>query len=179
MAPDMNTANPNLHIPPYTPDDSGVLAELTDKFGAGALCVQPSLTGMPVVWVARERLLEVLGFLRALPRPYVMLYDLHGVDERLRTQRQGLPAADFSVFYHLMSLERNSDIMIKVALQEGDLNLPSAISVWPNADWYEREVWDMYGIHFEGAPAAGAPADAAHLGRSPAAQGLSGARHRI
>src|SRR5690606_27146451 len=81
-----------------------------------------------------------------------MLYDLHGMDERLRTHRQGLPAADFSVFYHLMSLERNSDVMIKVALKESDLNVPTIASIWPNADWYEREVWDMYGIHFAGHP---------------------------
>ena len=69
-----------------------------------------------------------------------MLYDLHGVDERLRTHRRGLPSADFSVFYHLMSLERNSDVMIKVALSERDLNLPTATRIWPNANWYEREV---------------------------------------
>ena len=148
----MKTADQTLYIPPHQPDDPRVIAELTTQFGAENLCAQPSLTGMPVVWVAREKLLEVLHFLRQLPQPYVMLYDLHGVDERLRTQRQGLPAADFSVFYHLMSLERNSDIMIKVALKEGDLNLPTVAPVWANADWYEREVWDMYGIHFEGHP---------------------------
>lgn len=45
-----------------------------------------------------------------------MLFDLHGMDERLRTHREGLPAADFSVFYHLISIERNRDIMLKVAL---------------------------------------------------------------
>lgn len=79
---------------------------------------------MPVLWVARAKLVEVLTFLRNLPKPYVMLYDLHGVDERLRTKRQGLPSgADFTVFYHLMSIERNSDVMIKVALSESDLSL--------------------------------------------------------
>ena len=107
---------------------------------------------MPVLWVPRERLIEVLTFLRQVPKPYVMLYDLHGVDERLRTHRRGLPSADFSVFYHLMSLERNSDVMIKVALSERDLNLPTATRIWPNANWYEREVWDMYGITFTGHP---------------------------
>ncbi|PPS59342.1 hypothetical protein CRX72_22800 [Pantoea sp. BRM17] len=65
----------------------------------------------------------IVTFLRKLPKPYVMLYDLHGFDERLRTHRAGLPAADFSVFYHLLSIERNRDIMLKVALSENDLNV--------------------------------------------------------
>ena len=146
------TADQALYIPSYQADDQRVVAELTSHFGAAAFTIQPTRTGMPVVWVGREQLIAVLQFLRQLPQPYVMLYDLHGMDERLRTHRQGLPAADFSVFYHLMSLERNSDVMIKVALKEGDLNLPTASTVWPNADWYEREVWDMYGINFEGHP---------------------------
>ena len=147
------TADQALHIPPYKADDQRVVAELNAQFGAESFTIQPTLTSMPVVWVGREQLLDVLRFLRQLPQPYVMLYDLHGVDERLRTHRQGLPSgADFTVFYHLMSLERNSDVMIKVALKENDLNVPTVASVWPNADWYEREVWDMYGINFEGHP---------------------------
>src|SRR5690606_14706357 len=146
------TADSALYIPTYKADDQEVAAELNARFGAEAFSLQPSLTGMPVLWVARERIIEVLQYLRNLPRPYVMLYDLHGIDERLRTQRRGLPDADFTVFYHLMSLERNSDVMLKVALREGDLNLPSVIGIWPNANWYEREVWDMYGITFQGHP---------------------------
>nr|HAF93298.1 NADH-quinone oxidoreductase subunit C/D [Pseudomonas sp.] len=146
------TADRALYIPPYKADDQDIVVELNARFGAETFTLQPSLTGMPVLWVPRERLLEVLGFLRQVAKPYVMLYDLHGVDERLRTHRQGLPDADFSVFYHLMSLERNSDVMIKVALKESDLSLPTATSVWPNANWYEREVWDMYGIDFRGHP---------------------------
>lgn len=74
-----------------------------------------------------------------------MLYDLHGVDERLRTHRAGLPAADFSVFYHLLSIERNRDIMLKVALSENDMHLPTitrlsrmptGMSVKPGDVWY-------------------------------------------
>ncbi|MEJ1266728.1 NADH-quinone oxidoreductase subunit C [Pantoea ananatis] len=54
-----------------------------------------------------------------------MLYDLHGMDERLLPTRAGLPAADFSVFYHLLSIERNRDIMLKVALSENDMHVPT------------------------------------------------------
>jgi NADH-quinone oxidoreductase subunit C/D len=56
------------------------------------------------------------------------------------------------VFYHLLSLERNSDIRIKVALNENDLNIPTATNIWPNANWYEREAYDMFGVNFEGHP---------------------------
>ncbi len=146
------TADSALYIPPYKADDQDIVVELNSRFGAEAFTVQATRTGMPVLWVPRERLIEVLTFLRNVPKPYVMLFDLHGVDERLRTHRRGLPAADFSVFYHLMSLERNSDIMLKVALSERDLNLPTATRIWPNANWYERETWEMFGITFTGHP---------------------------
>ncbi|SQK75653.1 NADH-quinone oxidoreductase subunit C/D [Tatumella ptyseos] len=125
--------------------DDPVIGELRNRFGPDAFTVQPTRTGIPVVWVPREQLTDVVTFLRKLPEPYVMLYDLHGVDERLRTHRQGLPAADFSVFYHLLSIGRNRDIMLKVALAENDLNLPTLIPVFPNANWYERETWEMFG----------------------------------
>ncbi len=81
-----------------------------------------------------------------------MLFDLHGMDERLRTHRDGLPAADFSVFYHLISIDRNRDIMLKVALSENDLHLPTFTKLFPNANWYERETWEMFGITFDGHP---------------------------
>ena len=126
-----------------------VLNELRDRFG-DTLQFQPTREDFPTVWVSREQLTDVLMFLRTLPRPYVMLYDLSAVDERLRQHREGLPASDFTVFYHLMSIERNSDIRIKVALKEGDLNCPTATRIWPNANWYEREAFDLFGIVFDG-----------------------------
>ena len=53
-----------LHIPPYRPDDPDVVAELVARFGAELFTIQPTLTGMPVLWVPRERLIEVLTCLR-------------------------------------------------------------------------------------------------------------------
>lgn len=146
------TADTVLSAPLHAAQDEGVVGELKARFSADALTVQTTRTGMPVVWVPREKLKEVLTYLRNLPCPYVMLYDLHGMDERLRTQRRGLPPADFTVFYQLMSIERNSDVMIKVALSMNDLTLPTVTDIWPNANWYEREVWDMFGIRFDGHP---------------------------
>ena len=132
--------------------DDPVLSELRERFGDMALTIQSTRMGMPVVWIRREQLLDVIRFLRQRPQPYAMLYDLHGVDERLRVNRKGLPQADFSVFYHLMSVERNRDVVLKVALQEGDLELSSVTGIFANANWYEREVWDLYGIRFSGHP---------------------------
>jgi NADH-quinone oxidoreductase subunit C/D len=129
-----------------------VVGELYTQFGEEAFVRQSTKDDMPTVWVAREKLIDVLRFLRGLPQPYVMLYDLSAVDERTRTHREDLPPSEFTVFYHLLSIERNSDIRIKVALFTDDLSLPTAISIWPNANWYEREVWDLFGITFQGHP---------------------------
>ena len=148
----MTASLAQLKVPPFKPDDQDVVTDLTYRFGEQCFVSQETRTGMPVLWVARERLIEVLRFLREVQRSYSMLYDLSAVDERLRTHRQGLPESDFTVFYHLLSVERNSDVMIKVALKENDLNIPTASGVWPNANWYEREIWDMFGINFEGHP---------------------------
>jgi len=132
--------------------DYEIVRELYARFGDGAFVFQPTKDDVPTLWVPRAKLIEVLRYLRGVSRPYVMLLDLSGVDERLRTHRRGLPDADFTVFYHLLSIERNSDVRIKVALSADDLKLPTAISIWPNANWYEREVWDLFGVTFEGHP---------------------------
>lgn len=129
-----------------------IVVELYAQFGSAAFTFQHTLDNTPTLWVPRELLVDVLRFLRALPRPYVMLYDLSATDERLRQHKYGLPIADFTVFYHLISIDRNTDVRIKVALSGNDLNLPSVIGIWPNANWYEREVWDLFGIVFQGHP---------------------------
>jgi len=81
-----------------------------------------------------------------------MLYDLSAIDERMRQHRDGQPASDFTIVYHLLSFERNEYIRIKVALAEDRLSLPTVTRIWPAANWYEREVWDMFGIVFDGHP---------------------------
>src|SRR5699024_5549111 len=112
-----------------------VIEELVRQFGQDIFVVQSTRMGMPVLWVVREKLLAVVSFLRKLPKPYVMLYDLHATDERLRVHRQGLPPADYSLFYHFISIERNRDIMLKVALSDKDLHAPSLTSLFANANW--------------------------------------------
>ncbi|WP_027329259.1 NADH-quinone oxidoreductase subunit C/D [Marinimicrobium agarilyticum] len=132
-------------------------ADLLDLIGrelgdAAVVTEQQTLTGMPVLWIARNELLNVLKLLRRVERPFSMLFDLSAVDERLRSHRRGLPASDFTVFYHLVSIERNADVLLKVALDEQDLKLPSCVDIFKNGNWYEREVWDLFGIEFTGHP---------------------------
>lgn len=128
--------------------DIELVEALQRDFGEAVLCCQQTRTGMPVLWVLRAALTDILGYLKQLGAPYDLLYDLSATDERLRGNRQGLPDSDFTVFYQLMSINRNRDIMLKVALAEEDLSVPTATGVFPAANWYEREVWDMFGISF-------------------------------
>jgi NADH-quinone oxidoreductase subunit C/D len=81
-----------------------------------------------------------------------MLYDLTAIDERVRAHRQDQPESDFTICYHLLSFDRNDDIRIKVPLRGESPSLSTITSLWPSADWYEREVWDMFGVKFEGHP---------------------------
>ncbi|KAB7705220.1 NADH-quinone oxidoreductase subunit C/D [Plesiomonas shigelloides] len=138
--------------PAQNHQDNPVIGELISRFGREMFTLQTSKTGMPVIWLPKSALVDVISFLKKIPKPYNMLYDLHAVDERLRTHREQLVAQDFTVFYHLLSVERNSDVLLKVALSEKSLTLPSITSIFSNANWYEREVWDLFGITFTGHP---------------------------
>ncbi|HEY4900177.1 MAG TPA: NADH-quinone oxidoreductase subunit C/D [Terriglobales bacterium] len=128
------------------------IESLQEQYGSD---VAPQLTcdGIPTFWAPRERVREVLGYLKGkIDRPYAMLYDLTAIDDRVRVNRQGLPPAAFTVIYHLFSFERNEYIRMKIALDTGALSLDSITGLWPAANWYEREVWDMFGISFAGHP---------------------------
>jgi NADH-quinone oxidoreductase subunit C/D len=129
------------------------IGELARAIGDVSLRYQPIRDEIPTVWIGREHLRAALRYLKCdANRPYRMLYDLTAIDERVRSQRENLPESDFTVIYHLLSFGRNEDIRVKVALRDGDLRLPSITDLWPAANWYEREVWDMFGIIFDGHP---------------------------
>ena len=137
----MQKAESKIHSP--------VEEDLYRKFGQALFIAQPSADETLTLWVPRDRLIDVLQYLK--PK-FSMLYDLFGIDERTRANRSGQPASDFTIVYQLLSLDRNEDIRIKVALSESSLNIPTIISLWPNANWYEREVWDMFGVIVSGHP---------------------------
>lgn len=132
--------------------EDSIINELYNQFQVNDFFIQSTLTGIPVVWIQRNQLLKIIKFLRKkIIKPYVMLFDLHGIDERCRIS-SNFPKLDFSVFYHIISVERNKDIILKIALSEKDLHLPSIIKFYPNANWYERETWEMFGIVFNNHP---------------------------
>jgi NADH-quinone oxidoreductase subunit C/D len=135
-------------------DNLNVIAELGSKFGAQTILYQQSTKdGTPTIWIERNSLNSVLVYLKnEITLPYKMLYDLTGIDERTRITRNAQPDSDFTIVYHLTSFERNEDIRIKVPLKEKDLHIPSITTIWESANWYEREVYDMFGINFIGHP---------------------------
>lgn len=92
-----------------------------------------------------DNLIALLTFLRDDARcGFVNFTDICGVDWPQRPDR-------FDVVYHLLSPKQNLRIRIKVATGE-DQSVPSACAVYPGADWFEREAYDMYGILFTGHP---------------------------
>jgi NADH-quinone oxidoreductase subunit C/D len=132
---------------------STILDDLRRKFGADAIISQDTRDAIPTAWVGRDRVLAVMRYLKnELDRPYQMLYDLTAIDERVRVHRDGQPPSDFTVVYHLYSFDRNQYLRIKVPLAEDKPSVDSIYDVWPNANWYEREVWDLFGIRFENHP---------------------------
>ncbi len=125
------------------------LAKLRDAFPQVSFLSQATVDEIPTFWIDRSALRDVISHLKS---DYPMLFDLCGVDERMRTHRDGLPDADYTVVYHLMSFSPVEEIRIKVAVSEPDLNVPSIHTIYPNANWYEREAWDMYGVVFTDHP---------------------------
>jgi len=132
---------------------SDIMQELSGQAAIGDFTVQQTQDGIFTLWISRNQLHQTLQYLKyQTTSPYQMLFDLTAIDERQRTHRQHLTKSDFTLVYHLLSFERNEDIRLKVALKETDLSAPTITDLWSSANWYEREVWDMFGIVFTGHP---------------------------
>jgi NADH-quinone oxidoreductase subunit C/D len=129
------------------------IIELQNRFGEISLTPQPTPDGIPTLWVPNAHVRDVLRYFKMeVESPYRTLYDLCAIDERVRDNRQNQPESDFTVVYHLLSYGRNADVRIKVALTGDRPSIQSVVDIWPSANWYEREVWDMFGITVEGHP---------------------------
>ncbi len=98
-----------------------------------------------VVEAREDQVVRVLKFLRDdASCHFEQLIDLCGVDYPERDPR-------FDVVYHLLSMSNNQRLRLKVGVNE-DRPVPSVTEVYPSAGWWERETWDLYGIHFSGNP---------------------------
>lgn len=133
--------------------ESDIFSELKARFDEAIIGRQPTKDRIPTIWVEKKGITDVLRFLKHdVPEPYAMFYDLTAIDERTRTHREDQPPSDFTVVYHLLSFDRNEDVRLKVPLEGEYPSVDTATDLWANVNWYEREVWDMFGITFEGHP---------------------------
>ena len=131
-------------------DGPTILTLLRERFGA-AIVTTHAHRGDHTAVVTREALLDVLHFCRDDDRlACAMLSDLTAVDYLKFPGREDGPR--FEVVYHLYSLTHNHRLRLKVSVDEDDAVVPTVVSLWPIANWLEREVWDMFGIRFEGHP---------------------------
>jgi NADH-quinone oxidoreductase subunit C len=93
----------------------------------------------------RDDIVKLMTFLRDDPTcKFVQLSTVCGVDYPEREER-------FEVVYHLLSLHNNQRMRVKIRTDE-ETTVPSVTGIYPSANWYERETWDMYGIMFDGHP---------------------------
>ena len=131
-------------------EDRGLAQTLRERFGDG---IQPAThtSDMLSLTVKGEQVADVLRFLKteATPR-FRRLEDLTAVDESLR--RNGSAYPDFTLVYHLLSFDGPTRIRLKVPLNGETPTVRSVTDIWPAANWYEREVFDMFGIRFDGHP---------------------------
>jgi len=127
------------------------------KFAATEFRGQTSLV------VPKEKLHDVMKFLRDDANcAYNFLSDVVGIDYLQYPAGRGAPKGRFAVVYNLVSHSHNSRLFVKVYLDpsidtsgiEDDpaLHVPTVTDLWPGAEWTEREVFDMFGIRFDGHP---------------------------
>ncbi len=128
--------------------DDETLSELAGAISSGVsehLLDQKFEYGELTITVKRESIVDVLRFLRDDSQTqFWNIIDICGVDYPQREER-------FDVVYHLLSPRVNARIRVKVSTDE-EKPVPSVTGLYPGANWFEREAWDMYGILFSGHP---------------------------
>jgi len=98
-----------------------------------------------IICIEKEALLEIAEFLKNKPYDFAMLLDLTCVDYLGEDNR-------FEMVYHFFSLSHNKRLRFKARLSEKDLRIDTLSSLWRNANWLEREVYDMFGVEFVSHP---------------------------
>jgi NADH-quinone oxidoreductase subunit C len=121
-----------------------LIEAIRERFAGDIVACDEPLGDLTLL-IRREGLLTVMVGLKAAPFSYEMLLDLTCVDFWDREGR-------FEMVYHLYSLSRNRRLRLKVSLAEEFPSIASLTGLWKNADWLEREVFDMFGVRFDGHP---------------------------
>jgi len=126
------------------PWSSPLVDELHKRF-PGAVIESIIFRNMPSLTVVKESLLALCRFLHSEEGgAYTLLTDETAVDYPKREKR-------FEIIYHLYSFKQNHRLRLKVKVGDGE-TVPSVVGIWPTANWLEREVYDMFGIEYEGHP---------------------------
>ncbi|MAT39923.1 MAG: NADH-quinone oxidoreductase subunit C [Ectothiorhodospiraceae bacterium] len=124
---------------------SPIIDELKAKFGENIQDVS-TFRDDTIVKVSREAIVEIVTYLRDNTTvPFPLCEDVFGIDTFERKNR-------FQVNYHFWSVEKKVRIHLKVEVDERDPHLPSIVGVFPGANWYEREAYDMIGVFFDNHP---------------------------
>jgi NADH-quinone oxidoreductase subunit C len=128
------------HSAPLIAPREGIVDEVKAAIGAAFLDAK-DLVGEVSITVARESIVEVCRTLRDRLE-YQQLMEIAGVDYPGRPER-------FDVVYHLLSVTRNHRIRVRV-MTDDEKPVPSVTGLWPVAGWLEREIFDMFGVLFDG-----------------------------
>jgi NADH-quinone oxidoreductase subunit C len=122
------------------------LTSLIGQSFPGQVLSSHNALGDETLVIQRERMLDVFQFLKSDSRcRFNLMVDVTAVDYLPATPR-------FEVVYHLKSIPLKHRLRIKVPLEERAAEVDTISNLWVAADWYEREVFDMYGITFKGHP---------------------------
>jgi len=114
---------------------------------------QKTVDEIRTFWVDRARLVDCIKMFKTAPaRNFALLLDITAVDERRRAQLPHQICGDITLVYHLLRVEDGAELRVKVPVAIADLTAPSLCGVFENANWYEREVYDMFGVRFDGHP---------------------------
>ncbi|GAA5520917.1 NADH-quinone oxidoreductase subunit C [Aliifodinibius salicampi] len=120
-----------------------VIDGLSDQFSDSFIEVYQS-TGDTFVRVEADAVVDICKYLKSTHH-FIYLNDLFGTDRFTSEER-------FEVVYNLISLRDRERLFLKVRLPEEDPRLESVADIWKSASWMEREVYDMFGVHFDNHP---------------------------
>jgi NADH-quinone oxidoreductase subunit C len=118
-----------------------IINSVKEKFGKAVEEISDFRNDLSIT-IAKDKLIEAAKFLKEYSElQFVMCKDVTAIDWATRKNR-------FTTVYHIYSFKLNFTLRLKTNIEENPPAVESVVSVWPSAEWYERETFDMYGIEF-------------------------------